>query len=132
VIGWLTGKVALYVSVALLAVCVGLGIALWVQGIALSACRTDVDRKQVDIDRLEGEKKRLLTAVDDQNKAIAALKKLADEKGTAASEALAKARAATAKYEASRKRIAGLLAAPTPAGAGCPEAVKAVRRELTP
>lgn len=122
-IGLLTGKAALYVSGALLAVSIGLGFALWAQSVSLDSCKNDVTR-------LENEQTRLLAAVKDQNEAIARLKTIAIEKGRAADDALAKARESTAKYEASRKRLAQLLAVPAPAGAGCKEGVAAVRREL--
>jgi hypothetical protein len=129
-ISWLTGKVALYVSGALLALVVALSVAYWIQSIALSASENEVRRVGLEVTRLEAEKKRLLDAVKDQNEAIEKLKTIAIEKGRAADEALAEARKSAAKYEASRKRLAALLAVPAPSGAGAAEGVAAVRKEL--
>lgn len=126
----LTGKAAAWIIGLLLAAIVALGLAYWLQSIALKSCRVDVDRQKVAVDRLEGEKSRLLLTIKDQNEAVGKLRKVADEKAAAADEALASARDANSKYQASRKRLAALLGAPTPAGAGCREGLEAVRREL--
>lgn len=126
----LTGKVSAWAIGLLLAALAALGLAYWLQSVALDSCRVDVDRQKVAVERLEGEKSRLLLTIKDQNEAVGKLRKVADEKAAAADAALASARDANSKYQASRKRLAALLAAPTPAGAGCREGLEAVRREL--
>ena len=122
-LGLLTGKVALYVCGLLLAALAALGLAYWVQSVQLDACQVETDRQKVAVERLAA-------AIKDQNDAVAKLRDVAGEKAAAAHEALASARAANSKYEASRKRLAALLASPSPSGAGCREAAEAVRAEL--
>lgn len=126
----LTGKVSAWAIGLLLAALAALGLAYWLQSVALDSCRVDVDRQKVAVERLEGEKSRLLLTIKDQNEAVGKLRKVADEKAAAADVALASARDANSKYQASRKRLASLLAVPTPPGAGCREGLEAVRREL--
>jgi hypothetical protein len=126
----ITTKALTWACGLLLAALVALGLAYWLQSVALKSCRVDVERQTVAVERLEAEKVRLLGTIKDQNDAVAKLRDVAGEKAAAAHEALASARAANSKYEASRKRLAALLGSPTPSGAGCREAAEAVRREL--
>lgn len=126
----ITTKALTWACGLLLAALVALGLAYWLQSIALRSCRVEVDRQKVDVDRLEAEKVRLLGTIKDQNEAVGRLKVAADEKAAQAAQALASARESAGKYEASRKRLAALLGAPTPPGAGCKQAADLVRAEL--
>jgi hypothetical protein len=130
IIDWLTTRVALYICGALLLSIVALGIALWVQSIELRSCRADVKMKQADVARLEDEKTRLIGLLKEQNEAVERLKADGKERAAAAEKALQAASEASARYEASRKRIAALLATPSQPGNGCKEAVNVVRQEL--
>lgn len=121
----------MYVCGLLLASSVALGLAYWIQGIALKSARLDVERQRVENDRLEAEKAKLLGSIREQNDAIAKLGTVAEEKSAAAALALAQAHEFAKRYEDSRRRVAALLLAPTPPGADCTQAVAVVRQELS-
>lgn len=131
-ISWLTGKVAVYVCAGLLAVILGMGIWIGVQNIRLNLCKSNLETAEADVARLELQKKTLLALIAEQNKAVESLKTAAAEKAATADQALASARAEALKSADSRKRLAALLGAPTPAGASCVQGVAAVRKELKP
>lgn len=128
--GWLTTKVALYAAGALLAGCIVLGILLYAESVRLGACKNDVDAKELEITTLRQRVDEFRTVIESQSKSIQALKEAAEQRAAAAEAALAAARADAAKGLDARRRLASLLAAPSPAGAKCEAAVAAVRKDL--
>jgi hypothetical protein len=129
-ISWLTGKMAAYLCAALLAVIIGLSFWIAAEKAALTLCRAGLTLAESEVANLQAEKKRLLAQIAEQNAAVEKLKTVAGEKAKAADDALALARKANERTADSQKRIASLLAAATPSGAGCKEGVAAVRKEL--
>jgi hypothetical protein len=129
-ISWLTGKAALYACGALLAVIIGLGFWIAGQKASLGICHAGLELAESRIKTLEEDKKRLSLLIEEQNQAVDKLKSVATEKAALADQALADARKAHERTADSQKRIAALLGASTPSGAGCKEGVAAVRKEL--
>lgn len=102
----------------------------YVRGIQLKDARADIKT-------LEGNLASALRTIDGQKRVLQvcsdrtdALKAAGDAKAAEAAQELARLRKLAERYQASDRRLAALTQAPTPSGAGCQQAIAAVRREL--
>jgi hypothetical protein len=125
-----TAKVLMYVSGSLMAVCLVLGLLLYAENVRLADCKNEIDDKELEIKALRKRVDEFRAVITEQSKSIDGLKQASEQRAAAADAALAAARADAAKGLDARRRLASLLASPTPAGAKCEAAVAAVRKDL--
>lgn len=130
--GWLTGKVAMYVCGALILACVALGFGLWAKGVELGHCENKVERHELRIKSLELSIKGFQQTIADQNKSIEAMKTEGEKKSAEAAASLKAARDEAARSDGRRKSVEALLRVPTPSGAKCDRAISELRKGLQP
>jgi len=127
---WLTAKVLAWIAGVLGVAVLGLGAVLWAQGVQVGHLENQLDAANLKLGEAQKTIKGQIALLTECDRATNALKTESDKKVAAADEARLRAQAEARKYEQANKRRAVLLASPTPAGAGCREALIGLRGDL--
>ena len=119
-----------YIAAGLTVIIIAMGGWIWAQGVQVGKARNDRDRSQNELARARVVIAEFQAAAKECSDRTRALMDESDKKAAAADEALARLRRESDRYKESDKRLALLVGRPTPSGAGCTQAIAAVRKEL--
>jgi len=129
-LGFFTTKVMAYICAALGIAVLAMGGLLWAAGVRIDDVKNDRDkaRNQV-VEALKTIKGQEVALKECSDKTLA-LKAESDKKAAAADQALARARQEASRYQQANQKRDAALKAPTPAGAGCSQAIATLRPGL--
>jgi len=126
----LAGGLWQYLLIALAVATAGLGLAYILRGAQLTDARADLTVLEADLELARRTIASQIAALKECSDKTLALKTESDKKAAATDVALAAARKDAARYQQANQRLSALTVAPTPSGAGCSQALGAIRREL--
>jgi len=118
-------------------ICAGLGIAivvllavLWAAGVRIDAVKLERDRAKDQLVAAQRTIKGQEIALKECSDRTDALRAEGVKRQVAADQALLRAQQEARKYQVANQKRAALLSGPTPSGAGCSQALSAIRRDL--
>lgn len=126
----LSVKLWWYVAGALALACIAMLTAYTLRGSQLERARIDNKLLQTELTLMQRTVDGYKSAVQQCNEGTEKLRLMSAEKAAAADQALLRARAESIRHQESNRRLAKLTAGPTPSGAGCGQAIQAIRAEL--
>lgn len=119
-----------YIVGILVALILGMGVKIWVQGVQVDKARNDRDRAQTALVKATDTIKAQQATLQECSDRTDALKAEGDKRAAQAAQELARAQQEASKYQGAIKRLEALKAGPVPSGAKCEAAIQAIRKEL--